>query len=150
MASTHLEFAQYCCELLSGVGPCTAKRMFGGFGISTDGLTIAIVADLGQGETLWLKANDESRARYEAAGCARFIYDMQGQPKGMNYYSAPADAMESPALMLPWARLAMEAALLARNAKPSRKPRATTPKLGKPKTLNPGKSGKGNLPPGRS
>jgi DNA transformation protein len=32
--------------------------------------------------------------------------------------------MESPALMLPWARLAMEAALRARNAKPAQRARA--------------------------
>jgi len=142
MAGIQSDFANYCCELLGSVGHCTAKRMFGGWGISTDGLTIAIIADLGQGETLWLKANDDSRGRYEAEGCARFIYDVQGQPKGMNYYSAPPDAMESPALMAPWARIAMEAALLARNAKPQRKPRMATPTVGKPKTLNPGKRAK--------
>ncbi len=119
MATTS-DFADYCCELLSSVGPCVAKRMFGGFGISTDGLTIGIIADLGQGETLWLKATDESRLRYEAEGCARFIYDVQGQPKGMNYYSAPPDAMESPALMRPWAQLAMEAALQARKPRKRR------------------------------
>ncbi|MCJ7800064.1 MAG: competence protein TfoX, partial [Polaromonas sp.] len=28
--------------------------MFGGYGISTDGLTLGILADLGQGEALWL------------------------------------------------------------------------------------------------
>ena len=142
MAGIRPEFAQYCCELLSSVGHCTAKRMFGGWGISTDGLTIAIIADLGQGETLWLKANDDSRLRYEEEGCARFIYDVQGQPKGMNYYSAPPDAMESPALMAPWARIAMEAALLARNAKPKPKAKTATKKVGKPKTLNPGKRAK--------
>jgi DNA transformation protein and related proteins len=139
MAGIHPEFAQYCCELLGRVGRCTAKRMFGGWGISTDGLTIAIIADLGQGETLWLKANDDSRIQYETQGCARFIYDVQGQPKGMNYYSAPPDAMESPALMAPWARVAMEAALLARSAKPQRKPKAATSKVGKPRALNPTK-----------
>ncbi len=120
MATTS-DFAQYCCELFAGIGPCVAKRMFGGYGISTDGLTLAIVADLGQGETLWLKASEDRRPRFEAEGCARFVYDMQGQPKGMNYYSAPADAMESPALMAPWARLALEAALLAHSKKPARK-----------------------------
>ncbi|MBC7916421.1 MAG: TfoX/Sxy family protein [Rhodoferax sp.] len=113
--------------------------MFGGWGISTDGLTIAIIADLGQGETLWLKANDDSRTRYEAQGCARFVYDMQGQAKGMNYYSAPPDAMESPALMAPWARIALEAALLARNAKPLSKAKSAKPKAAKPATLKPTK-----------
>jgi DNA transformation protein len=98
--------------------------MFGGWGISTEGLTVAILADLGQGEILWLKANEESRPHFETQGCARFTYLVQGQLKSMNYYSAPADAMESPALMAPWARLAMQAALIAKNAKAAKKPRA--------------------------
>jgi DNA transformation protein len=124
MASSNPEFAQYCCELMATVGPCRAKRMFGGWGISTDGLTIAIVADLGQGDILWIKADDVSRAQFEAAGCERFIYEAKGKPMGMNYYSAPADAMESPALMAPWASLAFQSALVAANAKAAKKPRA--------------------------
>ncbi|MDZ7920386.1 TfoX/Sxy family protein [Rhodoferax sp.] len=125
-------FADYSCELLQSAGPCVARRMFGGWGISVDGMTIAILANLGDGDTLWLKASDESRHRFEAEGCARFTYPVQGQPKSMNYYSTPAEAMESPALMLPWARLAMEAALQAR--KPVR-PKAPTKKAtrGRPK-----------------
>jgi len=124
----------YCCELLSGVGPCIAKRMFGGFGISTDGLTFALVADLGSGETLWLKADDETRGLFEAEGCGRFTYEMTrngvSAPHSLGYYSAPEEAMESPALMLPWARLALECALKARAAKPAKKPKAKP----KPKT----------------
>ena len=127
------EFADYCCELLSGLGPCRAKRMFGGWGISTDGLTVAIVADLGQGETLWLKGDATSRAQFEAAGCARFTYESKGKLMGMNYYSAPADAMESPALMVPWALLALQAALDAKaSKKPNKKrnPPPDSPKAG--------------------
>ena len=123
------EFADYCCELLSSLGPCRAKRMFGGWGISTDGLTVAILANLGQGDTLWLKVNEVGKLRFEAESCARFTYDVKGQLKGMNYYAAPADAMESPALMAPWARLALQAALAAqaaKAAKPVRKSRAKT------------------------
>ena len=52
MATPKDDFAIYCCELLSGVGPCVARRMFGGYGISTSGLTLALVADLGGGEKL--------------------------------------------------------------------------------------------------
>jgi DNA transformation protein len=51
----------------------------------------------------------------------------------MNYYSAPDDAMESPQLMAPWARLALEAALKARQSKPAAK-RPVKPKSpGRPK-----------------
>jgi len=133
MASISSGFADYCCELLSSLGPCRAKRMFGGWGISCEGLTVAILADLGDGDTLWLKASDTSRAVFEAEGCKRFSYTAKGMERGINYYSAPAEAMESPALMQPWARLALEAALAARKP-PTKKP--TTPKKpppGRPK-----------------
>jgi DNA transformation protein len=125
MASPKNDFAMYCCELLSGVGPCTAKRMFGGFGISTGGLTFALVADLGGGEVLWLKADTDTRGLFETQGCGRFTYEItrngERASHSLNYYSAPEEAMESAALMLPWARLALECALKARAAKPARK-----------------------------
>ena len=113
-AAVSREFANYCCELLAPAGPCVAKRMFGGWGISTDGLTLAIIADLGGGERLYLKASDDTRAQFEAAGCERFVYEAKGKLMQMNYYSAPEDAMESAPAMAPWARLALECALKAR------------------------------------
>jgi DNA transformation protein len=120
MATIPSDFADYCCELLSPIGPCRAKRMFGGWGIAIDGMTIAILANLGQGDTLWLKADVQSQALFEAEGCARFTYEADGKIRGMSYYSAPADAMESPALMQPWARLALHAAVAAHaNKKPA-------------------------------
>ena len=126
----HAEFADYCCELLASLGPCRAKRMFGDWGISIDGMSVAILVNLGQGDTLWLKVNEDSKPLFEAEGCARFTYEVKGQLKGMNYYAAPADAMESPALMAPWARLALQAALAAHAAKAAQKP--IKPKLAKP------------------
>ena len=119
MAAPPHEMAQYCCELLAAAGPCRARRMFGGYGISTEGLTLALLADLGAGEKLWLKSHAESQARFEAAGCERFVYLAKGKSIRMNYYSAPDDAMESPAQMAPWARLALQAALTAHQGKPS-------------------------------
>jgi DNA transformation protein len=118
MASSDPEFAHYCCELLASVGHCTARRMFGGWGISTEGLSIALLVDLGDGDTLWLKADASTRPLFEAAGCRRFTYLVKGEPKSMNYYSAPIDALEDRHLMAPWARLSLDAALRARAAKP--------------------------------
>jgi DNA transformation protein and related proteins len=119
--TTSNDTANYCCDLLSTVGPCVAKRMFGGYGISTDGLTIAIIADLGAGEKLWLKGDDSTRSQYEAAGCVIFTYDMKGVPKSMNYFSAPDAAMDSADAMRPWAALALACAVRANASK--RKPR---------------------------
>jgi DNA transformation protein and related proteins len=124
MAQAPSDFANYCCELLASAGHCVPKRMFGGFGISTDGLTLAIIADLGDGEKLWLKGDADTRSRYEAAGCAIFTFDMKGVPRSMNYFSAPEEAMDSPDAMRPWATLALDCAVRARAAKPPAKPRA--------------------------
>ena len=122
------DFAQYCCELLRSAGPCVSKRMFGGFGISVDGLSIAIIADLGAGEKLWLKGDEASRSQYNAAGCAMFIYDAKGTPRSMNYFSAPEEAMDSADAMRPWATLALQCAVRAQAAKrkPTAKPSANT------------------------
>ena len=128
---TDARFAEYCCELLASVGPCRARRMFGGFGISTDGLTIAIVADMGSGERLWLKADEETRRRFEEARGERFTYVMQGAERSMNYYTVPEEALESPQLMAPWARQALDCALRAQSARVSR-PRPATRSQARP------------------
>jgi DNA transformation protein len=107
------EFAAHCLELLSPLGPARSRRMFGGHGFYVDDLFIA----LSFGERLYLKADAETRPRFEAEGCEPFVYDGAGKQVTLGYWTAPEDAMESPMLMRPWARLAMEAALRARNAK---------------------------------
>lgn len=108
--------------------------MFGGWSLYTDGLTFAIIADVGGGEKLWLKADDEVRHRFEAAGCERFAFQGKEKVMSMGYYTAPEEAMDSQEAMRPWARLALECALRARAAKP--KPKAAA----KPATPRPAKS----------
>ena len=98
MASPRDEFAAYCVELLGSAGGARSRRMFGGHGLYIDDLFVAIVV----GERLYLKADDESRARFEEAGCQPFIYDAKGKPMTMSYYSVPDEAMESRELMQPW------------------------------------------------
>lgn len=122
MAPAHSEFAQYCCELLASTGACTAKRMFGGWGISVDGITFAIIADLGSGERLWLKTDDLTAARFLAEGCPRFVYQAKGRDMSMHYHAAPEAAMESPALMRDWALLAWQTALRASTRTTPKKP----------------------------
>ena len=105
----------HCLELLAPLGAVRAKRMFGGHGIYIDDLFVAIIGF----ERLYLKTDAASRAHFEAAGSAPFVYDAKRDAVALGYWSVPAEAMESPALMQPWARLAIEAALRARAAKPT-------------------------------
>ena len=106
-------FCDYCLELVSGIGPCVAKRMFGGFGISYDGMNFALIAF----EQLWLKVDAQTEPGFKQAGCSRFSYEAKGRSMSMGYCSVPAEAMDSAAAMLPWARLALDAALRANAAK---------------------------------
>jgi DNA transformation protein and related proteins len=111
MAATKDAFASYCAELLARQGPVRVKRMFGGHGIYVDDLFIAIVV----GETLYLKTDAETLPRFDAAGCAPFTYTAKGSKRvSLSYRAVPAEAMDSPALMRPWAKLAMDATLRAR------------------------------------
>lgn len=115
--ATPSAFADHCAELLSSLGPTRVKRMFGGHGFYVDDVFIAIAT----ADRLYLKADATTRPRFEAAGCEPFVYDSAGKQVSLGYWTATDEAMESPAVMRPWARLAMEAALRARNAKPAKK-----------------------------
>jgi DNA transformation protein len=110
----------HALELLSALGTVRARRMFGGHGLYVDDRFIALIAD----DTLFLKADDQACAAFAQAGCRPFTYTgSTGQRTVMAYWSAPDDAMESPAQMLPWARLAMASALRATAAKRPAMPR---------------------------
>ncbi|MDO9030487.1 MULTISPECIES: TfoX/Sxy family protein [Hydrogenophaga] len=110
-------FVLHACELLSCLGPCKATRMFGGYGLSVDGMNVAIIA----WDTLFLKTNPETEPQWLAAGGRPFQYEAKGKTMRLHYHTPPEDALESPALMAPWARLALGAAVAARKPVPQRK-----------------------------
>jgi DNA transformation protein len=118
----------HCLELLAPLGTVRAKRMFGGHGLYVDELFVALIAF----ERLYLKVDAQTRAAFERAGCEPFVYEGKGKPITMSYWTVPAEAMESPALMQPWARQAIAAALRASAAKPSAAPRRARATASKP------------------
>jgi DNA transformation protein len=136
------EFAAYCLELFSPLGAARAKKMFGGRGIYVDDLFIALIAY----EQLYLKVDDTTRLHFEAAGCTPFVFETKDKRIQMNYYTPPDEAMESPALMLPWAKRAMEAALRARSNQPARKTSRSTTTRAKPATVKRQSRAKTKLP----
>jgi DNA transformation protein len=107
-------FTAWCVELLSPLGRVRVRRMFGAQGVYVDDLFVALI----DGGELFLKSDELTRERFDAAGCPPFTFpDKAGEPIVTRYRRAPEDALEAPPLMLPWARLAQEAALRAANAK---------------------------------
>ena len=126
------EFVEHVVETMRPFGPVEAKSMFGGWGLYHGGLFFALIAE----DTLYLKVDDETRARFEAQGLGPFLYDAKGGKYAMSYYQAPAETLESTAVMAKWARLGYAAALRAAAAKKRgvKKPASKPPKP-KPKSL---------------
>ncbi|HEV7914232.1 MAG TPA: TfoX/Sxy family protein [Albitalea sp.] len=122
------QLATHCVELLEPLGVARSRRMFGGHGLYVDDLFIAIIVS----DRIFLKADAQTRAAFEAAGGERFVYDGADMPVTVGYWSVPADALESPAQMQPWARLAIAAALRARAAKRPAAPRKPAAKASDP------------------
>jgi len=109
----------HCLELLAPLGHPRSRRMFGGHGLYVDDLFIALIAF----ERLYLKADDATRAQFEAAGCEPFVYEAKRKRVSLGYWTAPEEAMDSPAAMVPWAKLALQSALRARQTKATPRPR---------------------------
>ena len=129
MSSATPPFVSHCVELLAPLGAVRVRRMFGGWGLYVDEVFLAIIAF----ERLYLKANVNTQTRFEQAQCEPFVFEAKGKAMTMGYWTAPAEALDSPALMEPWARLALQAALSARSAaagrpiKPAAKPKKKPP-----------------------
>jgi DNA transformation protein and related proteins len=105
---------QHAVELFTPLGAVRAKAMFGGWGFYLDDLFFALIAD----DTLYLKVDGESEASFKNTGSWPFTYTYKdGRAVTMGYWRAPEEAMESPAMMRDWARLAVAAALRARKPK---------------------------------
>ncbi|MBO9560662.1 MAG: TfoX/Sxy family protein [Caulobacter sp.] len=91
------DYLDFVLEQLAPVGPLTFRKMFGGVGLYAQGLFFALIDD----DTLYLKGDETLRPAFEAVGSVQFA------PFGMSpmaYWTAPAEALDDPDLMIDWAR----------------------------------------------
>jgi len=116
-------FAEHAVDILAGVGQVKARSMFGGYGLSLDGISIGLIAD----DRLYLRIDDSTRAEFESAGSSPFIYQSKNGPMTMkNYWALPEDSVDDPERAAKWGKLAVEAARRAETAKTSKAPRKKT------------------------
>jgi DNA transformation protein len=119
MAVTSLrEFADYSADLLQSIGPVYVKRMFSGYGLFLEGLMIAIVVD----NSLYLKADEDSRNDFADEGLEPFIYRRKGKPYALSFWQAPEEVFENQEAMNKWGNKAYGAALrsAAKRARPGK------------------------------
>jgi DNA transformation protein and related proteins len=107
-------------EALEPLGPVTMRRMMGAAVLYLDGTIFAVLDD----EAIWFKADAESAAVWDAAGCERFTFTgSDGRIEVMNYRRARSDVYDDPEAMQHWAKLAQEAGLRGNAKKRPKKPK---------------------------
>jgi len=134
-------FVAHVLDLLSLLGGVRARAMFGGHGVYCGELMIGLVDD----DEVFLKTDAETRPRFVEAGCRPWVYRGQGREMVTSYFRPPDDAHEEPGAMLPWGRLALEAALRAARAKAAK----GRGKAARPKNRPPGRKKEGRPAPRR-
>lgn len=108
--SNSRSFVEHAVDLLSAVGQVRARAMFGGHGLYCGDVMFALLDD----DELFLKTDAESRAPFLEAGCRMWVYPGMEET---SYFRPPDEAHENAEAMLPWAKLALDAARRGRAAK---------------------------------
>ncbi|QNA86212.1 TfoX/Sxy family protein [Sphingomonas sp. So64.6b] len=104
----------WVAEAMAPIGTVTMRRMMGGATLYLDGTIFAISSR----DALWFKADGESDAAWDAAGCPRFAMERRdGSIASMNYRRAPDDVYDDADALREWAGLALAAGMRAPSKK---------------------------------
>src|SRR6267378_2800241 len=85
-------------QLSRVVAKIRARAMFGGVGIYAGDLFFALIAD----DTLYFKVDHSNRPDFEQRGMKAFQPYGEGS-ESMQYYQVPADLLDDPEALRPWA-----------------------------------------------
>ncbi len=115
-------FVAHALDLLAPLGAVAARPMFGGHGLYARGVMFGLLDD----EELFLRADDEARPAFLAAGCRQWSYPTKKGRVPGDYWRPPDEAHEDAEGMRPWAELGLAAALRRAAGKAARGQARTT------------------------
>jgi DNA transformation protein len=110
-------FIELLQDALRDLAPVTARRMFGGAGLFTDGIMFGLVVD----DVLYFKVDDANRPAYEAEKLEPFSYGTKARRVITSYWRAPERLLDDPEEMRRWANEALGAAKRAAVRKPPKR-----------------------------
>ncbi len=114
-------------ELFAPLGGVSIRRMFGGLGAFKNGLMFALISN----ETLYLKADDATKAPFEAEGREPFVPGGMKRRMEMPYWRVPDRLLDEPDEFAAWAEIAFGVAVSRREARDAkRKPKSRQAKAG--------------------
>ena len=116
-------YLDFVTEWLAPLGSIVSRSMMGGHILYCDCVVFALVAR----NTLYLKVDQETRARFQKLGLKAFK-PFDDKDSLMLYYPPPAEFFEDADAMLEWGRAAVGVGLRAKkkNAKTTKKPATKT------------------------
>ncbi|WP_315719951.1 MULTISPECIES: TfoX/Sxy family protein [unclassified Bradyrhizobium] len=134
---------EFLIDLFAGFGPVTIRRMFSGFGISADGINFALALRSG----LYLRADEASFGKFEAAGSKPFSYETRARTMTVrSYWQVPAHLFDDTDEFAVWAREAFAAAQRAALSKRTRTKRGASRSKPAPSEAKPGAAKKAVKP----
>ena len=100
-------FVDFIVEQLAAMERMSAKRFFGGVGLSANSVQFAMV----MGNSLYFTVDDTTRPKYEQMGSVCFSYATQkGRVQVKKYFEVPAEVIEDPVALVALAREAVDVA----------------------------------------
>jgi DNA transformation protein and related proteins len=97
----------FLIDLFADFGPVAIRRMFSGFGISADGINFALALRGG----LYLRADEQTIARFEAEGSQPFSYQTRAKTVTVaSYWQLPERLYDDPEELTDWAKASLAAA----------------------------------------
>jgi DNA transformation protein len=111
--------AEHIRELFSEFRPVEVRRMFGGVGVSTEGLTFAIAFE----GVIYLRANPEMVPDLKELGSKPFVYPyakhprMRKNPDAAPFWKMPEHLYDDPAEAARWAQRSLDAARAKKTGK---------------------------------
>jgi DNA transformation protein len=110
MVKSKNDYADFIVDKLAGLGDVSYQRLFGGYGVSCEELTFALIAD----DTLYFKVDDSNREMYDIAGAGYF-------PHPISYREVPTEVFEDMAKLYEWAEISIGIAKEKAKAKQKKK-----------------------------
>ena len=106
-------FKAFIKDQLDAFGPVRIRNMFGGAGVYAGDVMFALIA----ADTLYLKADETTKAAFEEDGMKPFVYAAKGgKSVAMSYWEVPPRLLEEPGELAEWAREAHRVACAAKRA----------------------------------
>lgn len=115
------DFIAFVQELFAPLGGIAVRPMFGGAGVYSKGVMFGLVHD----DTLYLKADSDSRKTFEARGSGPFVYDGKGKPVTTSYWKLPVELVDNAEEAVKWAKTAYGIAKAQKAATPPPSRRVT-------------------------